>query len=176
MPTARAEDVERLVRLLEVRLATAPALESLRTAARMWTENGGRFSTAVLEEDFTTPSPLGRHRVLLPTFKLKSKNVMLTYNGSSITATSFNAFKTFVVSLKTRFGARAWAACLEVSLKAEDAGRHHLHGYFMWTDGVGLDVRSLDPFYFDGLRPRVDVSTAKCQSFCAALSELTDML
>ena len=40
-PTARDEDVERLVRLLEVRLATAPALESLRTAARMWTETGG---------------------------------------------------------------------------------------------------------------------------------------
>ena len=31
----------------------------------------------------------------------------------------------------------------------------------MWTDGVGLDVCSLDPFYFDGLRPRVDVCTAK---------------
>ena len=70
---ARDEDVERLVRLLEVRLAAPAALESLRAAAQMWTENGGRFSTPVLEQDFSTPSPLGRHRVLLPTFKLKSK-------------------------------------------------------------------------------------------------------
>ena len=96
---ARDEDVERLVRLFEVRLATGPPLTSLRAAAQMWTDNGGVFSTPVLEEDFSTPSPLGRHRVLLPTFKLKSKAFMLTYNGASITATSFNAFKTFVVSL-----------------------------------------------------------------------------
>ena len=76
-------------------------------------------------------------------------------------ATSFDIFKTFVLGLKIRFGARAWAACLELSLLAEEAGRHHLHAYLMWTDGVGLDVRSLDLFYFDGLRPRVDVCTAK---------------
>ena len=158
---ARDEDVERLVRLLEVRLAAPAALESLRAAAQMWTENGGRFSTPVLEQDFSTPSPLGRHRVLLPTFKLKSKAFMLTYNGANITATSFDTFRTFVLDLKTRFGARAWAACLEESLHAQDAGRHHLHAYLMWTDGVGLDVRSLDPFYFEGLRPRVDVCTAK---------------
>ena len=55
---ARDEDVERLVRLLEVRLAAPAALESLRAAAQMWTENGGRFSTPVLEQDFSTPSPV----------------------------------------------------------------------------------------------------------------------
>ena len=86
---------------------------------------------------------------------------MLTYNGAAIAPTSFDAFKTFVINLKTRFGARAWAACLEQSLHAADAGRHHMHAYLMWTDGIGLEVRSLDPFVFEGLRPRVDVCTAK---------------
>lgn len=160
-PAARDDDVERLVRLLEVRLATAQALEGLRAAALQWTENGGAFSAPVLEEDYSLPSPVARHRVLLPTFKLKSKAFMLTYNGQSITATSFGAFKTFMIALKTRFGARAWAACLEESLHAQDAGRHHLHGYLLWTDGIGLDARSLDPFYFEGMRPRVDKCTAK---------------
>ena len=51
-PGARDEDVERLVRLLEVRLATPAAVECLRAAAQMWTDNGGRFSTPVLEQDY----------------------------------------------------------------------------------------------------------------------------
>ena len=49
---ARYADVERLVRLLEVRLATPAAVERLRAAAQMWTDNGGRFSTPVLEQDY----------------------------------------------------------------------------------------------------------------------------
>ena len=158
---ARDEDVERLVRRLETRLTAGPALETLRAAALDWEANGGTFASAVLQADLSTPSLLGLHRVLLPTFKLKSKAFMLTYNGAAIAPTSCDAFKTFVMKLKTRFGARAWAACLEQYLHAEDAGRHHMHAYLLWTDGVGLEVRSLDPFVFDGLRPRVDVCTAK---------------
>ena len=109
---ARDEDVERLVRLLEARLGTPPALDRLRAAAQLWTANGGTFSTPVLEEDFSKPSPLGRHRVLLPSFKLKSEAFMLTYNGTSITATSFQTCKilrwTRRVTLVRGRGLRVW--------------------------------------------------------------------
>ena len=38
---------------------------------------------------------------------------------------------------------------------------YHGHAYLMWTDGVGVHCRSLDPFKFEGVRPRVDVCTAR---------------
>ena len=56
------------------------------------------------------------HKVLLQNFEMNSKAFMLTYNGANITEHSFDAFRTFVINLKTKFGARAWAACLEASL------------------------------------------------------------
>ena len=102
-----------------------------------------------------------RHRVLLPSFRLKSKAFMLTYNGPYITATSFDALKSFVVHLKTRFGARAWEACLEKSLHAEQATKHHLPAYLVWTDGAGVDIRDLDRFEFTGTHPRIDTCTTK---------------
>jgi hypothetical protein len=160
-PNARDVHVERLVKLLEARLTAAPALSRLHAAAKLWSESGGEFASSVLQEDHTSPALVGRHRVLLPTFRLKSKAFMLTYNGSAITAGSFNDFRDFVVDLKARLGARAWAACLEKSLHAAVEGRHHLHAYLLWSDGHGIDVRSLEPLYFLGIRPRVDVCTAR---------------
>ena len=158
---ARNEDVERLVRLLEARMSNTDAMTRLRDAAKLFTDNGGIFSSPVLDVDVVTPAAIDRHRVLLPSFRLKSKAFMLTYNSSTIDATSFDPFRSFIVSLKSQFGARAWAACLEKSLHAEQADRYHMHAYLMWTDGAGIDVRSLDPFYFDGVRPRVDLCTTK---------------
>ena len=104
---ARNEDVERLVQLLEARLSSSDGMACLRAAAQMFTDNGSSFTSPVLEVDVTTVFAVDRHRVLLPSFRLKSKAFMLTYNGPAITATSFDALRSFAVHLKTWFGARA---------------------------------------------------------------------
>ena len=85
---------------------------------------------------------------------------MLTYNSRSFTLETWVPFRAFVVSLRARFGARAWAACLEESLQARGSGSgpvYHVHAYLLWTDGVGLHQRALDDFYFENVRPRIDV-------------------
>ena len=155
--TAAPADVERLVRLLVAR-CSRDKRQRLRAAAKSWEDNGGEFTSPVVAEDDFTPSPVALHRVLKPNFELKSRAFMLTYNSASFTLETWAPFRTFVMTLKAQFGARAWAACLEESLNA--AGPDvvfHLHAYLLWTDGVGVHCRDLAAFYFETVRPRVDV-------------------
>jgi hypothetical protein len=97
--------------------------------------------------------------LLKPGFILKSKAFMTTYNSQSFTPATFVSFKMWVKDAASRFGARAWAACVEEN--AVDSGMHdtrrwHLHAYFYWTDGVGVFRRNLDDFKFEEVWPRVD--------------------
>ena len=156
-------DVERLVRRLQTRARSTAHLARLRDAAKLYLDNGGRFSVALEEPDEEAPPAVPRHRVLQSAFELNSKAFMLTYNGLLIVPALWTAFRDFVVGLKDRFGARGWAACLEQSLHASGGvtDRHHLHAYLLWTDGVGVHCRDLVPFVFQGLRPRVDVCTSQ---------------
>jgi len=159
--TATSAQVEALIRVLEHRLSDSGQMRQLRAAAKQWADAGGILSTTVLAEDMLATPVVTRHRVLAPNFTLKSKAFMLTHNDLSITPACWLAYKDFVVDLKRKFGARGWAASLEESLNSEDDNRHHCHGYLLWTDGVGIQVRDLGPFYFMGIRPRIDVCTTR---------------
>ena len=108
---------------------------------------------------------------------------MLTYNSGGISTATWDPFCKFVVDLAKTWGARAWSACLERSLHSETPGLHHLHAYLLWSDGVGVETRSLDAFYFQGVRPRVDVCTTRavnsaydvdglCRAFPARIAKL----
>ena len=159
--TATATQVEGLVKLLERRLHSNAELTQLQAATRTWSDNGGKLSSDVVEEDIGSAPYVLRHRVLRPSFKLKSKAFMLTYNSEAFSVESWGRFKDFVVGLATRFGARAWAACLEKSLRSATPNVHHCHAYLLWTDGVGIEIRNLDLFFFEQVRPRVDVCVAR---------------
>ena len=157
----RAEDVEGLVRLLERRVQTPAHRQQLFAAAKQWEDNGGGLSAPVLQDAMDRPCVVHRHRVLQPNFKLQSKAFMLVYNGDILTPASWPALRSFVESLAGRYGARAWAACVERSLHSPFPGRHHAHAYLLWTDGVGVSVSNLADFYFDGIRPRIEVCVAR---------------
>jgi len=157
--------VEKLVRLLEKRSLTPVQYEGLRKASSEYLEHGGVFSVPLLDPNMVEPPAVPKHRVLQPTFALQSKAFMLTYNSLTITPSVWTAFKAFVVDLKKKYGARAFAACLELSLHASGSmQRHHCHAYFFWTDGVGIYARDLDPFVFQGIRPRIDVCVTRANA------------
>ncbi len=160
--SATGDEVEKRVRLLEARLSNPDQLQRLRSAAKLYVDSGGSFSAPVVPEDHNTPSPVGRHRVLQPNYKLKSKAFMATYNSAQIAPSCWQRFQDFTVALKQKHGARAWAACLEESEHSAEQGRHHLHNYFFWTDGVGIECETLADFYFEGIRPRIDVCVTRC--------------
>ena len=159
--SAPAAEVERLVRLLERRVCTDDHLDRLRAAAKAFADNGGELSAEVITEDKSSGPFAPQHRVLAAFFKLKSKAFMLTYNSRDFTKDTWVPFRAFVVDVVRTCGARAWAACLEQSLHSATADMHHLHAYLLWSDGVGIETRSLDPFYFQGVRPRVDVCSTR---------------
>ena len=98
-----------------------------------------------------------------PGFELKSRAFMLTYNSFDFAPATWSSFLAYMKELRQKFGARAWSACLEQSLHADGgaADRYHLHGYLLWTDGVGVHTENLDPFIFQGVRPRIDVCVSK---------------
>eukprot|EP00973_Karenia_brevis_P073980 10281659-Karenia_brevis.AAC.1 len=152
-----SDAVEKLIHVLERRVLSASQCASLHAAAKQWTDNGGSLHAPVLPEVDLNQSPLGQHRVLQPTFELKACAFMTTYNSCDLTPHSWSDFRLFQETLCRSLGARAWSACLEESLHATGHGRHHCHGYLMWSDGVGFRSRSLDPLYFQGIRPRVDL-------------------
>ena len=113
--SATGAEVEKRVRLLEARLSSPEQLQRLRSAAKLYVDSGGSFSAPVLPEDHNTPSPVMRHRVLQPSYKLKSKAFMATYNSAQIEPSCWQRFQDFTIALKQKHGARAWAACLEES-------------------------------------------------------------
>ena len=92
----------------------------------------------VVEEDIGSAPYVLRHRILAPTFKLKSRAFMLTYNSEGFSLQSWEGFRDFVAGLARRLGARAWAACLEKSLRSAAPDLYHCHAYLLWTDGVGI--------------------------------------
>ena len=61
---ARNEDVERLVRLLEARMSNTDAMTRLRDAAKLFTDNGGIFSSPVLDVDVVTPAAIDRQHAI----------------------------------------------------------------------------------------------------------------
>lgn len=162
--SATSGQVEKRVRLLEARLGSPEQLTRLRSAAKLYVDSGGSFSAPVLPEDPNTPALVGRHRVLQPNYKLKSKAFMATYNSAQIEPSCWQRFHDFTVALKQKHGARAWAACLEESQHSAEQGRYHLHNYFFWTDGIGIQCDSLAPFCFEGIRPRIDVCVTRCNT------------
>ena len=40
---------------------------------------------------------------------------------------------------------------------AEAGTTYHLHAYLLWTDGVSVHLRDIAPFYFQTVRPRIDI-------------------
>ena len=160
---ASATDVEDLVKLLEKRVQTEADVASLRSSVEVYLANGGLFKAPLLDPDEVLPAKVGGHRVLRPGFELKSKAFMLTYNCFNFTPATWDAFLPYIKELRQKLGARAWSACLEQSLHADSgaAERYHLHGYLLWTDGVGVHCENLDPLLFQGVRPRIDVCITK---------------
>ena len=158
---APAADVENLVRLLEKRANTPEHMTRLRGAAQRYLDNGGVFSTPLLDEEEVLPPAVAKHRLLKPNFELRSRAFMLTYNSAQFSRDTWKPFLTFVKKLKRTFGARGYSACLELSLHAADNAleRVHVHAYLLWTDGVGVHCKDLSPFNFEGVRPRIDVCT-----------------
>ena len=170
--------VERLIRTLEPRCQTDVLAQRLRDAVKLWKDNQGALSQPMTEED-ANPMPaesntddtddsdvryLPRHKVLQAGYTLKSKAFMLTFNSDTFNAETWVTFESWVKKKRKEFGARAWAACIEISVHAEatqHGTRHHLHCYFFWTDGVGLFRRNLDDLMFNGVKPRVDKCTAQ---------------
>ena len=118
--SAAAEDVQRAIRVLDPRCQQEPALAArLHAVVKAWADNGGRLEAELAPPpDLDRPSVLFKHRVLLPTFRLKSRAFMLTYNSRLLQRGSWESFGGFVSNLKGRIGARAWAANLEQSLHA----------------------------------------------------------
>ena len=164
---AAAPDVEDLVRLLEKRVQTEAHVTMLRTTVEKYLASGGLFSAPLLDPDEVLPAKVSGHRLLRPNFALKSKAFMTTYNSYHFTPETWEAFLPFQKELRQKLGARAWSACLEQSLHADVANsqsssKHHLHGYLLWTDGVGVHTENLDVFVFQNVRPRIDVCVTKC--------------
>ena len=107
---------------------------------------------------------LPRHRVLQPGYILKSKAFMLTFNSHTFTRDTWTAFESWVKRKRKELGARAWAACVEVSIHSEatqHGPRYHLHCYLFWTDGVGLFRRNLNDLQLEDVKPRVDKCVAQ---------------
>ena len=133
--------VERLIRALEHRCQADDLSQRLRGATQLWRDNGGALSqpmteAAVLTEeggpqgpdDFDDTPLLPRHKVLLSGYILHSNAFMLTFNNDSLKAESWESFLQWVKKQRKDLGARAWAACIELSSHARPTAsgpRHH---------------------------------------------------
>ena len=142
-----------------------------REAVKKFVDHGGKLPEGVslsqvgpgLSIPLSDAAAIPRHKVLQASFNLRSRAFMVTYNSTTFTEATWGDFKKWAKTFAGRHGARAWAACLEESLNAEDTvsgqKRYHLHAYFIWVDDEGLKLESLDALYFQNVRPRVDVCT-----------------
>ena len=103
-----------------------------------------------------------QHAVLIANFVLKSKAFMLTHNSRLFTADTWESYRAWAQQLFVDLKARAWAACLEESIRASDvepAGVlvYHGHVYLFWdNDGAGVHLENLEKLTFNGVKPRVD--------------------
>ena len=165
--------VEQRVRLLQRRCPDTTFRARLHDAAKLYTDNGGKFSVALVEEEAHGPMEVPfvtRHKVLQGDFRLHSQAFMLTYHSRTFTQNTWPAFAAFVQGMLTRFGCKAWAACLEQGTTAQTKDRYHLHAYFYWNDGYGIDLPNTDAFVFAEVHPRVDVRTASASPLAAKLA------
>ena len=92
-------------------------------------------------------------------FRLHSKAFMLTYNSLSIKGATWDRFVAWSKALAVSLKATERSATLEKSLRSTEKDRLHLHCYLSWKRGVGVDLRSLNKFVFNGIAPRVDVNS-----------------
>lgn len=170
--TADNSRVEQRVRALQRRCPDAGFKERLHAAAKLYVENGGKFSVDLMDEEGAVMEmPLvSRHRVLKPTFRLKSQAFMLTFHSATFTADAFVHFQPWVKERATRLGCRAWAACLEQGTTETTQDKYHLHAYFYWNDGVGVDLDTTDMLVFAGVRPRVDTRAAQANQMAAKVA------
>ena len=167
----------KVLRLLRKRCQDDAMVERVRNAVVKFTTNGGMLPEGIelFRNDGVvdtnergspeTPAMVPRHKCLQMCFRLESSAFMLTYHSDAFTLASWTEFQAHIEELARRFGARAWAACLETSEKSQrslgDAPVFHTHAYMVWTDGVGLRLRGLDVLAFNSIRPRVDICTAR---------------
>lgn len=165
--------LKQVLRTLARRCTAGAEAEDFDTAVRAWVSNGGVLPDGLVlcdrgqglaAEDDEAPA-VPRHKVLKAEFRLQSSAFMLTYHNAALTAESWPPFRAFMQKLAQTHGARAWAACLEENGGpggAEAAAqRFHAHGYLLWTDGIGLRLRDVQPLRFLGKHPRIDVCTAR---------------
>ena len=98
--------------------------------------------------DLDTTSHVQHHRVLKLEVRLLSSAFMLTCNSQNGKVEDWPEFRRFIVALKSKMAARAWAACLQQILHAADETieRYRCLVYLMWTDGVGICRDSLVDF------------------------------
>ena len=165
--------VEHRVRALERRCLSDDLHHRLLAAARLYTENGGRFSVDVRPKDsdpMSDVSLVAKHKVLRGNFRLHSEAFMLTYHSDSFTEATWVEFLAFVKALVPRLGCRAWAACMEKGTTPTTGDKYHFHAYFYWNDGVGLDLPSTDAFVFASVRPRVDKRAAAASALGAKIA------
>ena len=158
--------IERLTRALEPRCQTRALATRLRIAVRQWVEHGGSVTRPIADGevcDIAEADDIAYHRVLQPGYTLHSKAFMLTYNSSKFGLATWPAFKTWLLGVRKRLGARWWAACLEESTHAKptaDGTRYHLHAYLRWSDTEGVFCRNLEPFKFQSVLPNVQMCIA----------------
>ena len=163
-------NVERRVRLLQRRCPDAAFRARLHDAAKMYADNGGSFSVALVDDEGSglMEAPfVAKHKVLEANFRLHSAAFMLTYHSRTFTEGTWPDFLAFVKSMLPRLGCRAWAACLERGTTASTENKFHLHAYFYWSDGYGIGLETTDTFVHAGVRPRVDKRTASSSPIAA---------
>ena len=181
--------LETQLRLLNRRCTANPLHARFDQAVRQFVDNAGTLPEGVtLANSQGTPAAtllfdddgqalpgsaeqtmVPRHKVLKAGFRLRSKAFMLTHNSRSFTRATWNAYRNWTQALAVRYGATAWAACLEESENASGGGVvtvYHVHSYLLWEDGVGIQLQDLTPLKFQEVKPRVDkciqVANGKC--------------
>ena len=165
--------LKRILRALARRCTEGPSAEQFESAVRKWVSGGGTLPDGVtlLEpgqgvmagHDDSPEVP--RHKVLQFGFRLQSSAFMMTYHNDTFNLDTWPPFRRFIESLSKKHGARAWSACLEANAEGPatevHAQKFHTHAYLIWTDGIGLRLRDIEPLRFLGKQPRMDVCTAR---------------
>jgi hypothetical protein len=170
---ASTNAIEELYKQLCQRV-TQEQVKRLSDAREAFCSNGGAVLDVALlpshqqrgqdaPEDATGALEQHRTLVIKKNFRLRSKAFMLTFN-SILFAASFEtwcAFVAWIMKKVTEYKARFYSAAMESSLSSVMPGRVHLHVYFSWHSGIGIDHETTDGWCFDfkssTIRPRVDV-------------------